>query len=132
MQNSNFISKETLFNDLPPELKKKLIELRNLSQNKFTFPKTHPLKKIDHISIPSCNKLYDQFCEIVKLTNCLSGKNSIEDNYNQSVKDFSQFANHYKNNINNLNIVDEFEKTIALFDEKYQELSKKYKSRTLK
>ncbi|KAL6122303.1 hypothetical protein NUSPORA_00667 [Nucleospora cyclopteri] len=125
MQNQK-LSKETIFNDLPSEVKKKLVEIRNMGQNSFTFAMSHPLKDMGSVSIPSCKNLYNQFLEIIKHTEDLKDKQNISENYKTSVKNFKEFANEYKNNLNNKNIVDEFDKTYELMNLKYKDLIKKY------
>lgn len=138
---NNFYSKDTLFNDLPSDLKKKLVDLRNLSQLNYTFPKTHPLLDHGYTSIPSSEKYQEQFYELVGIlrdiqnntsTNNTNSNNklSTEDHFAQESDYLMKFMNIYKNNQGNHSIVDEYEKTISMMDEKYREISAKHNKRT--
>lgn len=130
--NNDYISKETLFNDLPENLKKQLVELRNLSQQKYTFGMSHPLKNMcENVTVPDCKKLQEQFTMFVDIFNNLNEKDIIvnPDYFQEQTKEFTTFKNFYKNNINNLDIANEFEATIAMMEKRYKEISTLYKKK---
>lgn len=131
-QNDSYI-KETLFNDLPEDFKKKLVELRNLSQEKFTFGMSHPLKNVcENVSIPDCDKLQNQFSEYVDIFNSIENKTLVvnPDYFHETAKEFTEFKNFYKNNLHNKDVVNEFECLYAMMEERYKEIKEKYTKKT--
>lgn len=126
------INTETLFNDLPEEIKKSLVELRNLSQKKYTFGMSHPLKNTcENITVPDCTKLHDEFSNYVSIFNQINGNVIVSQEYFQKeIAEFTEFRDFYNNNMNNKDIVDEFEATIAMMDKKYSEIKENYIKKT--
>ncbi|OQS54658.1 hypothetical protein EHP00_426 [Ecytonucleospora hepatopenaei] len=119
------ISNEMLFNDLPENIKRQFVELRNLSQKKYTFGMSHPLKNTcENISVPECQKFYEQFGKYVTIFNDLNTTHVEinQDFFQKELEEFTRFKNIYTNNLLNKDIVGEMETVVKMMEKKYEEI----------
>lgn len=119
------ISNEMLFNDLPENIKRQFVELRNLSQKKYTFGMSHPLKNTcENISVTECQKFYEQFGKYVTIFNDLNTTHVEinQDFFQKELEEFTRFKNIYTNNLLNKDIVGEMETVVKMMEKKYEEI----------
>jgi len=122
--NDPFFSKDTLFNDLPPKIKQKIINTRNLSMAHRSSPQALPITQslalFDHIAVPS-SSLYDVF---VRMAQAMEKPESLDatENLKKELADFMQFIGFYKLEANNTDFIGELEKTIGMLESKYEKL----------
>lgn len=118
----DFFSKDTLFNDLPQQIKQKIINLRNLSiQSKKVT--SIPLKEFGHIAVPSSKGLCDNFLKMAKALEKLQNFDATE-NLKKEFQEFEEFVNLYRMEVNNTDFIAEMERTIGMMEDKFNKLAK--------
>lgn len=120
-------TKDTLFNDLPQQIKQKIMNIRNLGHplTKTSFP---TVRGFDHMAIPSSKSLNENF---VKMIEAIPSKGAIEaidatESLKSEFTEFTEFVNTYKNSINETDFISEMEKVIGLMESKYEKIARKF------
>ncbi|ORD95349.1 hypothetical protein HERIO_2563 [Hepatospora eriocheir] len=130
-QSNSQITKDTLFNDLPLQMKQAVIELKNLSEFKLEKSVFPPLIDFSEFHIPESNRISEQFLTIVNNVEFLEKnpnvKFDVKSNYYKDVKDHNKFADIYAKNITNNKPIEELEKTINLIEDRHMKMTREFK-----
>lgn len=119
-----FFSKDTLFNDLPQNIKQKIINIRNMS----VHPKKISLvsfKEFSHTTVPSSKGLIDDFLKMGKAYKKLENFDATE-GLKKELEEFEEFVNFYRMEVNNKDFVSEMEKTVGMMEDKFEKLNKDF------
>lgn len=123
---SQFFTKDTLFNELPQTIKQKIMNIRSLSMQ---YKHTHTHKEdnsaalafFEHISVPSSRSLHNTCLEIAKAFEKMEDFDAT-DALKKDVSEFSEFVSLYRMEINNIDFIAELEKTIGLMENDFEKL----------
>ena len=118
----DFFSNDTLFNDLPQNVKQKIINIRNLSvQSKKVAPM--PFKEFGHLSVPSSKGLFENFLKMAKVYEKLENFD-VTTNLKKEFAEFEEFVNFYRMEVNNTDFICEMEKIIGMMEDRFEKLTK--------
>ncbi|KAM0680760.1 hypothetical protein GINT2_001033 [Glugoides intestinalis] len=123
---SQFFTKDTLFNELPQTIKHKIMNIRSLSMQHKHTP-THKednsavLNFFEHVSVPSSKSLHNKCLEIAKALEKMEDFDAT-DALKKEVTEFSEFVSFYRMEINNIDFLAELEKTIGLMENSFEKL----------
>lgn len=116
-------SKDTLFNDLPQNIKQKIMSIRKLGSEipkQYTFA---PLPNFDYIVVPSTKQLGKDFMRIASTK--LDKEIDVTESLKKKADEFNEFVNTYKTEINETDFISEMEKTIGLMENKFERMCRK-------
>lgn len=115
------LNKETLFNDLPQNIKQKIISVRNLGTFQPIGAAPVPLKEFGSICIPSARGLHSTFLQICEMAKNLKPSN-VEESLRSEIAEFKRFVDAYKLSINDRDFVGEFDKTIQMMECRFRNI----------
>lgn len=124
----DFFSKDTLFNDLPQNIKQRIINIRNVSLQHRGLPggsraagSPTELTLFDHISVPSSASLCETFLRMAQAIEKIENVDATE-NLKKEARSFSEFVGFYRLETNNTDFIGELEKTIGMMENKFERL----------
>jgi len=117
-------SRETLFTDLPGDIKQKIVNIRNLSTKEDLVYHPVALKEFTSIPVPSSVGIYNEFLGLYRKIEKIGPYNA-ERQLEKELEELETFVKIYKNSIEEKDFMREMETTIRVLEAKYHMLNKK-------
>lgn len=115
------VTRETLFNDLPPEVKQRIINIRNMGAMQTQGTVAAPLRDLGNVSPPSVNDLHGEFLRLCSATRSLRDTN-INASLQDAVTEFREFVETYRGCAGDRDFVGEMDKTVQLLEARLRKL----------
>ncbi|KAI5151813.1 hypothetical protein ENBRE01_2404 [Enteropsectra breve] len=115
----------TRFNDLPHNIKQKIINIRNKSNFKDLEIGTHQIKDTGSMSVPSSKDISDKLAGICAVLNSTNERIDVSESLRKEIKELKEFVEAYNANINNKDVFGEIAGMIDMFEQRYKELARK-------
>ena len=120
----SIITKETPFNELPPNIKHKIINIRNAASNKLQLGSFPHLRNFSSLSVPSSSSLYEDFLRVHQSSHQLVESN-VEEHLRHELAEFQKLASAWNDSINEKDFVAELERTTALLESRLDQIRKR-------
>lgn len=114
------VTKDTLFNDLPRDIKQKIINIRNMGNMQFSALAQQPINELSHIIIPSEKQIRATFLELCEASQNMQPVNA-EAKLEEELAKFKKFSETYRSTLDSRNFIAELDKTVQLMEAKYNQ-----------
>ncbi|KAI4291067.1 hypothetical protein PAPHI01_0367 [Pancytospora philotis] len=117
------VAADTMFTDLPQDIKQKIIKIRNLASGQTVQATPVPLKSFMTIAVPSTNKTYDNFLRLCEASKNLKPTN-VDSAFRAQLNEFKTYVELYKASAGEKDFIGEMDKTVQLLEMRYAKLRK--------
>lgn len=120
-KNLPMVSRETQFNDLPPEIKQRIINIRNMGAMQIQSTTPVPLRDLGYVSPPSVQDLHSEFLALCSATRGLRNTD-VSASLQDAITELNEFVEAYKGCAGERDFVGEMDKTIQLLEARFKKL----------
>ena len=118
------VTKETLFDELPTEVKQRIINIRSLGNMNFGSASLGSVRDVKSVVVPSSAPLCEQVAELYNTARQLEQTNAT-DSLRKEFHSMVQLAEAYRGAVHEKDFIGEMDRVVSALEARYRKLSKK-------